>query len=296
MLTLHEYKRYLICNRDRLYKTFFLSYGDDNFAESKNRIRKEALDSYWFDDVTIYGPDNISNNFIKKYKKIFDLPHKGNYYIWKIDIILQTLNKMNNGDVLLYCDSGCKLNISDDGTYTFFSDVNKLINSDHGIMLHSNGNLEYKYTIREIFEYLGVSYNPYITESYQVMATLMYIKKCDYTYMIFNTIIDILDHNPYFITNKYDSNQVNPLFKVNRHDQSLFSVASKVHGCIINKCIDGIPILKCKVNRISYNTTHNVRQIESPKSLNTWLIFNETQDSYICLDINQAVFPLRLRF
>ena len=59
-----------------------------------------------FDFIFAYtDKDIISTEFYKENKEILSLNRGAGYWLWKPYLILETLKKMNDGDVLLYLDS-----------------------------------------------------------------------------------------------------------------------------------------------------------------------------------------------
>ena len=61
----------------------------------------------------------------------------------------------------------------------------------------------------------------------------MFFKKCTETVEYFNDYEEIITNDKQLITDCYDSNQVHKGFIENRHDQSLFSVLSKIYNAHI---------------------------------------------------------------
>ena len=58
------------------------------------------------------------------------------------------------------------------------------------------------------------------------------MQKCEAVINIFNDCLDKIRKDPLIITDHYNKNQ-RQCFKDNRHDQSILSVARKIHGSII---------------------------------------------------------------
>jgi len=86
----------------------FITYGDSNFKESLNRIKKQAQKSGLFDKIIIYKPSDLPT-FIKA-SPLMAFSRGGGYWVWKPYIIYHTLLKCNDGDIVYYADSGCTIN------------------------------------------------------------------------------------------------------------------------------------------------------------------------------------------
>ena len=48
----------------------------------------------------------------EEHKEIFEYKKGGGYWIWKVQLILQSLRDLDDGDILIYSDSGSSLNLS----------------------------------------------------------------------------------------------------------------------------------------------------------------------------------------
>ena len=92
-------------------KIHFISYGDSKFEKSKKRISEEAQQFGVFDTIKIYSPQDLDKDFLNKYNEIMSQPIGGGFYIWKLQVVKQSLKDISDGDFLIYLDSGCRLNI-----------------------------------------------------------------------------------------------------------------------------------------------------------------------------------------
>ena len=107
-------------------KTRFITYGTKDFNLQKKHILHLAKKSSFFDESFAYGPEDIDLNFYNKHKEIFEHKKGGGYWIWKVQLILQSLRDLDDGDILIYSDSGSSLIIS---VLDFFLSSNCLLNS-----------------------------------------------------------------------------------------------------------------------------------------------------------------------
>ena len=88
----------------------FISYGDNRYKESLNRIARQAKSVGIFDKVIKYTPKDLPN-FITS-SPLFAFSRGGGYWCWKPYIIYYTLQNCEEGDVVYYVDAGCTLNKS----------------------------------------------------------------------------------------------------------------------------------------------------------------------------------------
>ena len=211
-------------------KIHLITYGDNNFTKSKQRINNEAINSDWFDSVTVYGPENLDNDFKLKFKNILEQSRGGGYWIWKSYIIKKKLDEINDNDILIYLDAGCSINPQ--GKDRFNKYVEMLNNSDEGGISFELTHPEKKYTTKEIFNYFNIDINGEIANSGQILATVRIMKKNKNLMNLINLESKTLYDNALLFTDHYNNNQES-YFKDNRHDQSILSLVRKKVGSIV---------------------------------------------------------------
>ena len=211
-------------------KIYMITYGNFKYENAKNRIAREATESNLFDSIEVLGPDNLTDNFKKKFKKILKMERGGGYWIWKYDIILSKLNKMNDGDFLVYVDAGCTINKN--GKKRFEEYINLLKESKKGIISFQLVFPELCWTTKEIFSYFNIPYNSHIAQSGQYVGGILIMQNIPITIKIFNICLETLLKDPYLITDEYNDNQ-EYFFRDNRHDQSISSIVRKLIGSYV---------------------------------------------------------------
>ena len=213
------------------HRIHFISYGNKKYNKAKERIKKEALETGWFDSVKIYEPKDLTIVFREKYKEILGMSRGGGYWIWKLDIIKQELSKMNDGDILVYCDAGCIVNKS--GEKRFREYVDMLGKSDKGIISFQMNTPEKKWTTKEIFNYFGLKVESEIGKSGQIIGGILVMEKNDKVIGMYNEYEKVLEHDMFLVTDKYNKGEQTTIFRENRHDQSVFSIIRKLYGSIV---------------------------------------------------------------
>tara|TARA_B100001758_G_C18304522_1_gene554293 strand:+ start:221 stop:937 length:717 start_codon:yes stop_codon:yes gene_type:complete len=207
-----------------------ITYGNKKFSDSKKRLCNEAKATNWFDTITVYGPEDLDDEFTLKFKNILEQPRGGGYWIWKSYIIKKKLYEINDSDILIYLDAGCSINPQ--GKDRFNEYVEMLNNSDAGIISFQMDFPEKTYTTKEIFNYFNVDINSEIANSGQIQATVRIMKKNKNLINLINLESKTLYDNPLLFTDHYNNNQES-YFKDNRHDQSIFSVIRKMYNPIL---------------------------------------------------------------
>ena len=230
-------------------KKVFLTYGNDKFIKSRERIKKEAESLNLFDNCIIETDKNILNDSeFKKaltndyFKKVFESNRGGGYWIWKPYIIHKHLSKLNNGDILVYADSGCKIEYDNkDKIYDIFNDLNS---NKYNMTLNIYGDNEKMWSKGDVLKYHDVENKDKIINESQYEGGRQFIIKNDKTMDIINKWWDTAKNHPKLFD---DSESVVPNkeeFKENRHDQSHISILCKLHEECIGKDLE--PVIQAK--------------------------------------------------
>eukprot|EP00985_Skeletonema_marinoi_P020593 scaffold12293_cov120-Skeletonema_marinoi.AAC.12 len=197
-----------------------------------SKKKEESLDTGWFASVKALGPDDLTAEFKKRFENIFELRRGGGYWIWKFDVIEQTLGQIKEGDFLVYLDAGSQVN---KGGEKRFREYLKIVNESQYDMLcfEYPWHAEYKWTTEKIFRAFNVSMEDPIRLSGQIEGGTLLMQKGPHLRSWLKIIKDILLQDPWLITDKYndESKALTPDFNDNRHDQSLSSLSRKIHGC-----------------------------------------------------------------
>ena len=135
----------------------FISFGGptEDFHNTLKRICNEAKDFDYFNEIIgLTEKDLIEDDiFWNKNKEFILNSSKGyGYWIWKPYLINKELEKMNDGDILVYADAGCKINKN--GKKRFLEYIELLNNNEkkYGVISFQLDYEEYMYTKNKIFE------------------------------------------------------------------------------------------------------------------------------------------------
>jgi hypothetical protein len=203
--------------REKLIYCFFLH---------KNLLKRNDIKKFYnFDKIKIYGPNDLSKEFLNEYKVILSRRRGAGYWIWRIKIIEKELKNLDYDDILLFIDVGCSfkkkyLNI-------FLDLIQQLKSSDKSIIGFKLGYPEKKHTKVELFEYFNVSESSWIRNSKQLQGGILFMKKTEKLNEYVNLYIRAIKKEPELITDFLWKKQ-DKIFKEHRHDQSLHSVICKI--------------------------------------------------------------------
>lgn len=214
-------KDYLVMN---LNMKVLINYADQNFYKSQKKNSETGLTVGGFDKVIEYGPKDIDLNFYKENREILESSRGGGYWLWKPYFIEKTLQNIDYGDYLFYCDSGAE----------FINSIEHIIKlskrSKQVLIPFRLTHLEKHYTKRDAFVLMNCDYPRYVNTC-QRMATFIFMKKSEYALKFVGEYLQYAQDKRIITDIKNTMGFPNyPGFRRHRHDQSIFSLLSKKHG------------------------------------------------------------------
>src|SRR5689334_23544900 len=93
----------------------FLTFGGGppNMKQAAQRVVAQARNSGFFDSCVSTSEEDLERDrdFQARHGAfVRDNPKGYGQYIWKPYLIGKTLDRLPEGDVLIYCDAGCEIN------------------------------------------------------------------------------------------------------------------------------------------------------------------------------------------
>ena len=198
-------------------KKVLITYGDKKFEMSKNRFIQNAHAINIFDEIIAYSDKDLSEEL--KQSEIINEKRGGGLWSWKPDVILTTLNKMEDGDILVYCDSGCTVY-----PYNEWNHIWKSL-ENHDIIAQRIYQRTDKWTRKSIIEYFAQTNSKNWTKCYQHMATAIILKATPFTRAFVSEWKDMMISHPEMVKDVTIEEKVNEAecFIENRHDQAFYS-------------------------------------------------------------------------
>lgn len=194
-----------------------INYADKNFKYAQKFNSKTAYKKGRVNKVIEYSPEDIDKNFLDEHYNILKEKRGGGYWLWKPYIILKTMENMEEGDFLFYCDSGA----------IFINKVEYLIDSleeiGQDIMPFELPLIEKQWTQKETFRLMKCD-EDYFMDSNQALATFILIRVSNFSRNFMKEYMSMCENEKILIDNKineYDD------FIAHRHDQSIFSLLCK---------------------------------------------------------------------
>uniref|UniRef100_A0A6C0B7V2 Nucleotide-diphospho-sugar transferase domain-containing protein n=1 Tax=viral metagenome TaxID=1070528 RepID=A0A6C0B7V2_9ZZZZ len=214
----------------------FITFGSHaNYIDAAIRLCNQAYPFYLFTTITAYTGAYLKKDktfwkqhgeFITKHKRGFG------YWLWKPYLILKTMNQLKDGEIILYLDCGCELDLSEKKYLIDSIEIvkkDKIIGSDTQCM-------EKVWNKRDLIEFLDMDKDEHTSSSQRQAGALM-IFVCDETRKLVNEWYQLscdyhnIDDSPSILPNCTE-------FKEHRHDQSIFSLLTKKYNVFSTTCID----------------------------------------------------------
>lgn len=202
-------------------KKVLINFATSNFKQAQILNSQTGKEIALFDEVITYSPKDIDRKFYKKNRRILWQLRGSGYWLWKPYFIKRTLETLNNGDFLFYCDSG---------SY-FLQPINLLIDllleKDEDIMTFELSHFEKTYTKRDAFILMNCD-TPKYTESRQRLGSFQLWKKTKKTLKFLNEYLHYCQDERIITDSTNQCGKPNYSgFVAHRHDQSIFSVLAK---------------------------------------------------------------------
>jgi len=207
-------------------KKYIMSYGCPDYALRRELFRAMAIESEFFDEVVVYSPEDIGEEFASKVRQTLTLTKGGGFWLWKPYFMKKMLERIEEGDVLVYCGVTCIVNIL--GKTRFDQYVDRVVSSETGILGFELPYKEEEYTKKEVFRHFDTSEE--ITKSNQLMSAVLILRKCPHTVMLIDKWYETAIADPTLFTDQLQILPQDSEFIVHRNDQSVFSVIRKIHG------------------------------------------------------------------
>lgn len=205
-------------------KRIFITYGDNGYELAKAKICEEARTTGEFDDIISYGRDDLSEELL--HSEIINIKRGGGLWSWKPAVILSTIEKYSDGDIIVYCDAGSTLYPSKEWKRYWEKLKNHDLIAQRLYMRTDN------WTRKELLDFFKENGRGWPC-SYQYQATIIFLVISDFTRKFVKEWRDLMIYHPILamdVTEEELSLQ-HKGFIENRHDQAIYSAL--VYKCLV---------------------------------------------------------------
>ena len=196
----------------------FITYSNDLYSETRDFCALMALRKGKVDTSTAYRPQDIDLNFWNDNKEILELKAGNGLWLWKPYFLYKTLEEVETGDIVIYCDAG---------SFFFRSCMSIIEAMDDDIWVSNIPLIEKQFTKPELLEMMGCI-DPAYTETNQVQANFIAIRKTERGLKFAKEWLDwCLKETALTRDTIYLENPPGYQFWGHRSDQSVLSLLSK---------------------------------------------------------------------
>tara|TARA_X000000368_G_C23031108_1_gene712604 strand:+ start:204 stop:1010 length:807 start_codon:yes stop_codon:yes gene_type:complete len=197
-----------------------INYSNDAYLKSRKLNSFTAKFFGRVNKVISYGPNDIDKEFKDKYSETLSAKRGNGYWLWKPYFIKKTLSTINEGDYLIYSDSGmCYIRKIDDL-------ILKMNKAKQDIFLTELPLLEIQFTHPEVLKRLNGDKFKFTN---QIQANVLIFKKTEFSIKFINDWLSLCQDKNFLIANNYKNINEN-LFISHREDQSILSLLAKKNG------------------------------------------------------------------
>jgi hypothetical protein len=199
-----------------------INFADENFEKVRRLNSQTAKLVGGFDEVLEYSTKDIDTHFFDTHKSILSEKRGGGYWLWKPYFINLTLEKLNIGDYIFYCDSGA----------FYINNIDHLIrvmeSKKQDVMLFESPLIEVQWTNKFLLNSLNAN-NEEIKYSNQIVGGYILIKKSERSVAFIKEYLELCTNQDYLT----DIRTVKEEIAIgHRHDQSILSTLAKLNNII----------------------------------------------------------------
>ncbi len=203
---------------------YVITYADEKYRVTQKYNEKTAY-KHGADIVYKFGPDDIEKDFKEKNLETISEPKGNGYWLWKPYFIHKILNESNEGDWIVYTDSGLYFNRN------IQKYIDKLVRENKSFVVRETKFQEKQFTKADVIHALDCEQDSYLN-SRQLAATVILLKNCKESKALVEEWLKYSQDK-----NLISDETVLPncdAFIANRHDQSILSLLCKKRNVSID--------------------------------------------------------------
>ncbi len=203
-----------------------ISFADGNnyYNKAKDNLITSAKTFNLFDSITVYSYKDLDDDFKSKHNNFITANKRGfGYWIWKPYIILKTLEKIPEGDIVLYLDVCTLLKIENKNRLLDYIDM-VLKSNEKNLFFEFNNIINNWCKMDTILSLEALD----ICHMHELIPGIIFTSNNKNNRDFFNKWY-LTMHN-YHLIDDSESISKNPAcFQEHRHDQSIFSILARKH-------------------------------------------------------------------
>lgn len=213
---------------------------------SLDRLARQAKSLNIFNDIYMFIENDLSVDFREHFKEKLIPGSRGyGYWSWKPEVMLMALDRIQDGDCLLYIDAGCHLN--NRGKQRLLEYFKILEQEEIGIVAfkaiqptEDNSSLvydgrklfdqpNYRWIKGDLFDYFGMKDNPSVVNDQAIGAGVIFVRKCDRAIRIIREWQQIIWNHFNLLDDTLSVSANLAGFIEHRHDQAIWTLLCLKH-------------------------------------------------------------------
>jgi hypothetical protein len=209
---------------------YFATFGDSlRYSQALTLISSEAAEMGIFERILPFTERHLHPDWLKKHQTfLMNNPRGFGYWIWKPQVVKQSFDMMKEGDVLVYADSGCRLNKQ--GLPRLMEYIEMAKASSTGNVSFELPHLERVWNKGKVYRKFEGALND--ENSLQLVGGIFIIVKTPFTIKLVNEWALWCEVDNYSYLDDTVCFNNHPDFKEHRHDQAIWSCLRKVRGTV----------------------------------------------------------------
>lgn len=212
-----------------------ITLGDDaTYRFQRHRLAREARQSGWFEWVDALTQDDIRGFLDERRDFVERYPAGMGLWAWKPRIVLDALEEMEDGEMLVYLDSGSSLVPHRQGRLEEYGRM--LAPSPLPVMAFTINTPERALQKRSALLALGLDGDQGFLESWQAEGGALVALACPESRAFAAEWLDLCTRDDHSLLKPDDGLPQLEGFIEHRHDQSLLSALAKLRGAVLLAC------------------------------------------------------------
>jgi len=234
----------------------FVTYGDEKFIQSRDRVIREAKRCGSFTDCILETEEMMYDKEFqvalknKDFREVFSNPKGGGCYIWKPYVIYKNLSRLNTNDILVYGDAGCTVP-DDQKSKDMMSKYFVALRDPKGVLGFRSHHIESEMAKGDVFEYFDAMNKEELHATPKFSAGRHFVRKCDHSMKIYDRWWSVAKSEPRLFDERWSSRAKNfPNFIRHVWDTGTWSMICKTMGAVDQPWTEeDIPIKGSRIRR-----------------------------------------------
>lgn len=211
-------------------KIHFCTFGSvPEYGLSLRTLCREASESGYFDTVTCYDQYTIPSSDQEHSFISCGCRGKG-YWVWKSTCILDMMKKTQNGDIVIYADSGCSISTTDEAKEKFKEWIENTVSHPTHRLSFQMTHIAENWTKGDVFEVMGCNDDEYKKTGQHSCSIQVYMNTSENIDFIMRYKDYMSRDNYHYVSDDYSWVPNHPSFTDHRHDQAILSLMFKKEG------------------------------------------------------------------